>query len=459
MITIKITSRSHASEEQAVVQQLLCLLKCIPSKVCYAANSQSGWRTCVLWLFFYQGSFKYAVDSLRKPTAGAKWSTTHHVCQGNVQEHSSSNGEDDTGGKGAPDHDPQNQADVARHRRQQVEENGLWDAHASIQQDHEISCRGAKWQIQECILASYLMNKESSWQNDQFYFGFETRTSAELNKGCSCITLSAGGDKVHILMRGEWGLIWSKVKQIDSSNLIWLEIPPTHLKPLITWNSHALWTELRNKMRATHTELVGKLLTHDGDRSAEPRNYGHGEGGADGEAINEVMESVAQGHHPRHRLDVGHGGATQPVAGHPPWPLDVPEERKQKHKHHMLGDNIEIVNTVTVELRKGLNIWIVRQIHIESNMSRTMFKVHIKVQLFLMWNLRRGPHKASMRPSAGGTAEPQNILLSAKHGLLVLRPDDSGLQKDRNLRSSARISPLCHSSAACLFRKAEGSIR
>lgn len=71
-------------------------------------------------------------------------------------------------------------------------------------------------------------------------------------------------------------------------------------------------------MRATHTELVGKLLTHDGDRGAEPRNYGHGEGGADGEAINEVVERVAQGHHPRHRLDAGHGGATQPVAGHPP---------------------------------------------------------------------------------------------------------------------------------------------
>lgn len=70
---------------------------------------------------------------------------------------------------------------------------------------------------------------------------------------------------------------------------------------------------------------MGKLLAHNGDRSAEPRHYRHGEGGADSEAIDEVMESVAQGYHPRHRLDAGHGRATQPVAHHPPGHLNVPE--------------------------------------------------------------------------------------------------------------------------------------
>lgn len=71
-------------------------------------------------------------------------------------------------------------------------------------------------------------------------------------------------------------------------------------------------------MRETHTQLVGKLLTHNGDGSAEARNYGHGEGGADGEAVDEVVESIAQSDHPRHRLDAGHGRTTQPVARHPP---------------------------------------------------------------------------------------------------------------------------------------------
>lgn len=69
---------------------------------------------------------------------------THHVCQGNVQEHPSSNGKDHARGNGASDHDPQHQADVAGHRRQQVEEDGLWDAHAGVQQDHEVSCGWSK---------------------------------------------------------------------------------------------------------------------------------------------------------------------------------------------------------------------------------------------------------------------------------------------------------------------------
>lgn len=81
-----------------------------------------------------------------------------------------------------------------------------------------------------------------------------------------------------------------------------------------------------------HTQLVGKLLTHDGDRSAEAGHYGHGEGGADSEAVDEVVEGVTQSYHPRHRLDAGHGRATQPVARHPPGHLRVPEENKKQQQ-------------------------------------------------------------------------------------------------------------------------------
>lgn len=85
----------------------------------------------------------------RDPTAGdrrdhGRCGRTHHVCQGNVQEHSSSYGKDYTRSKGASDHDPQDQADVARHGRQQVEENGLRDAHPGVQQDDEVSCRWSR---------------------------------------------------------------------------------------------------------------------------------------------------------------------------------------------------------------------------------------------------------------------------------------------------------------------------
>lgn len=87
-------------------------------------------------------------------------------------------------------------------------------------------------------------------------------------------------------------------------------------------------------MREILTEFVGKLLTHDGDRGAEARHYRHREGGADGEAIDEVVEGVTQGYHPRHRLDAGHGGPTQPVAHHPPGHLDgrCPPEKREKEK-------------------------------------------------------------------------------------------------------------------------------
>lgn len=98
------------------------------------------------------------------------------------------------------------------------------------------------------------------------------------------------------------------------------------------------------------TKLVGKLLTHNGDRSAEPRHYRHGEGGADSKAIDEVVESVTQGYHPRHRLDAGHGCATQPVARHPPGHLNVPEGKKERNitSHSLKSDR----NRTTVDYKK-----------------------------------------------------------------------------------------------------------
>ena len=48
-----------------------------------------------------------------------------------------------------------------------------------------------------------------------------------------------------------------------------------------------------------------ELLTDDGYRGAEARQDGHGEGGSNGQPVDEVMQGVAQRYHPRYRL---HGG-------------------------------------------------------------------------------------------------------------------------------------------------------
>lgn len=103
-----------------------------------------------------------------------------------------------------------------------------------------------------------------------------------------------------------------------------------------------------------HTQFVGKLLTHNGDRSAEARHYRDGEGGADGQAIDEVVESIAQSHHPRHRLDAGHGRPTQPVAHHPPGHLNVPQEEERKtHKCSEPGEKSD--SRTRKELKKVPN--------------------------------------------------------------------------------------------------------
>lgn len=70
---------------------------------------------------------------------------------------------------------------------------------------------------------------------------------------------------------------------------------------------------------------MGKLLTYYGGGRAEPCQYRHCERGADSQAIDEVMQRVAQSDHPRHRLDAADMFPTQPVA-HYTRHLDILEE-------------------------------------------------------------------------------------------------------------------------------------
>lgn len=67
---------------------------------------------------------------------------SYHISQGYVKEHATSEGKDDVGGKSVAQQDAQDQAHVARHRRQQVEEDGLWNAQPCCQQDNEVAYRG-----------------------------------------------------------------------------------------------------------------------------------------------------------------------------------------------------------------------------------------------------------------------------------------------------------------------------
>ena len=78
---------------------------------------------------------------------------------------------------------------------------------------------------------------------------------------------------------------------------------------------------------------MGKLLTDDGGGRAEPRHHGHGEGGADGQAVDEVVQRVAQGDHPGHRLDAGDALPSQPVAHHTVH-LDILEKRQDRFRSY-----------------------------------------------------------------------------------------------------------------------------
>lgn len=58
-----------------------------------------------------------------------------------------------------------------------------------------------------------------------------------------------------------------------------------------------------------------ELLAQDGHRRANAFENRHGEGGADGQAVDEVVEAVAQRDHPGQGADVRVADAFQPVAG------------------------------------------------------------------------------------------------------------------------------------------------
>lgn len=67
---------------------------------------------------------------------------SYHISQGYVEEHATSKGKDDVGGKSVAQQDAQHQAHVAGHGRQQVEEDGLWNAQPCVQQNNEVTYRG-----------------------------------------------------------------------------------------------------------------------------------------------------------------------------------------------------------------------------------------------------------------------------------------------------------------------------
>lgn len=64
---------------------------------------------------------------------------THHVCQSDVEEHSTGKCEDPVGGEAVPGQDAEAHPQVAAAGRQEVEEQGLLDAHPSVQQDDKVS--------------------------------------------------------------------------------------------------------------------------------------------------------------------------------------------------------------------------------------------------------------------------------------------------------------------------------
>lgn len=65
----------------------------------------------------------------------------HHVCQSDVEEHSSGQSEDPVRRETVAGQDPKAHAQVAAAGRQEVKEQRLLDAHAGIQEDHKVSCR------------------------------------------------------------------------------------------------------------------------------------------------------------------------------------------------------------------------------------------------------------------------------------------------------------------------------
>lgn len=71
---------------------------------------------------------------------------------------------------------------------------------------------------------------------------------------------------------------------------------------------------LRNKLPSWLTQFVGELLTQDGYRGADALKNRGSEGGTDGQAIDEVVQAIAQRDHPGQSANVGVGCPFNPVA-------------------------------------------------------------------------------------------------------------------------------------------------
>lgn len=91
-----------------------------------------------------------------------------------------------------------------------------------------------------------------------------------------------------------------------------------------------------------------ELLTQDGHRGADALEDGGGEGGADGQAVDEVVQAVAERDHPGQRADVRVGRPLQPVAAaaaaprpcRAVWALGVLQEQSQvNHEREQLDNN------------------------------------------------------------------------------------------------------------------------
>lgn len=68
--------------------------------------------------------------------------STDHVCQSDVKEHSTRQGEDPVRGETVAGQDAKTHAEVAAASGQEVKEESLLYAHAGVQQDHEVSWLG-----------------------------------------------------------------------------------------------------------------------------------------------------------------------------------------------------------------------------------------------------------------------------------------------------------------------------
>ena len=75
------------------------------------------------------------------------------------------------------------------------------------------------------------------------------------------------------------------------------------------------WRQLTQRDReCALTQLVWKFLTKNGHRCADALENRHGEGGTNSQAIDEIVETVAQGDHPSQGTNIRVSDPLEPVA-------------------------------------------------------------------------------------------------------------------------------------------------